>query len=104
MRKPRKREGNVLRRMVTVQNEVGLHMRPAGSLVSELNKYTTTNVYLEKDGYRVNAKSIIGVITLGAGKGTELLVTAEGEDAEEVIDVVERMLKEPFGESPQVKK
>lgn len=101
MRKPRKREGRVLRRKVIVQNEVGLHARPAKNLVLELNKYSS-DVYIEKDGYQVNAKSIIGVLTLAAVKGTELLVTAEGEDAEEVLDVVERMFQQCLGESPQV--
>ncbi len=101
MRKPRKREGRVLRRKVIVQNEVGLHARPAKNLVSELNKYVS-EVYIEKDGYRVNAKSIIGVLTLAAVKGTELMVTAEGEDAEEVLDTVERMFQQCLGESPQV--
>ncbi|RJP68888.1 MAG: HPr family phosphocarrier protein [Candidatus Abyssobacteria bacterium SURF_17] len=101
MRRPRKREGYALKRKVIVQNEVGLHARPAKNLVSELNKYTS-DVYIEKDGYRVNAKSIIGVLTLAAVKGTELMVIAEGEDAEEVLDVVERMFKECLGESPQV--
>jgi phosphocarrier protein len=101
MRRPRKRDGRILKRKVVVQNEVGLHARPAKNLVSELNKYSS-EVYIEKDGYRVNAKSIIGVLTLAAVKGTELLVTAEGEDAEEVLDVVEHLFREYFGESPQV--
>lgn len=84
-----------------MQNEVGLHARPAKNLVSELNKYSS-DVYIEKDGYRVNAKSIIGVLTLAAVKGTELMVTAEGEDAEEVLDAVERMFQQCLGETPQV--
>ncbi|GAB4336866.1 MAG: HPr family phosphocarrier protein [Candidatus Abyssubacteria bacterium] len=102
MRKPRKNEAWIQRRRVTVQNEVGLHARPAKNLVTELNKYKS-DVYLEKDGYSVNAKSIIGVLTLAATKGTELLVTAEGEDAEQVLDVVERMFKNCLGDNPQVK-
>ena len=84
MRKRRPREERVLRRKVIVQNEVGLHARPAKNLVSELNKFIS-DVYIEKDGYRVNAKSIIGVLTLAAIKGTELIVLAEGEDAEQSL-------------------
>ncbi len=101
MRKPRKIEGRIHRRKVVVQNEVGLHARPAKNLVTELNKYKS-EVHLEKDGYIVNAKSIIGVLTLAATKGTVLLVSAEGEDAEKVLDVVERMFKNCLGDSPQV--
>jgi phosphocarrier protein HPr len=101
MRKPRKPEDKVLRMKVVVRNEVGLHARPAKNLVTELNKYSS-EVYIEKDGYRVNAKSIIGVLTLAAVKGTELLVTAVGEDAEEVLKVVERMFREYLGENTQV--
>jgi len=101
MRKHRKDPDGILRRMVIVQNEVGLHARPAKNLVSELNKYCA-DVFLEKDGYRINAKSIIGVLTLAAVKGTELMVIAEGDDAEEVLDVVERMFKEGLGENLRV--
>jgi phosphocarrier protein len=101
MRKHRKETDGIMRRRVTVQNEVGLHARPAKNLVSELNKYCA-DVFLEKDGYRINAKSIIGVLTLAAVKGTELMVIAEGEDAEEALDVVERMFKEGLGEGTQV--
>lgn len=100
MRRPRKSDSRTHRRKVTVRNEVGLHARPAKNLVSELNKYRA-DVYIEKDGYKVNAKSIIGVLTLAATKGTELMVTAEGEDAEDVLDIVERMFKECLGDIPQ---
>ena len=100
----RKRKGplnRALRRKVIVQNEVGLHARPAKNLVSELNKYIS-DVYIEKDGYRINAKSIIGVLTLAAVKGTELMVIAEGEDAEQVLEIVQRMFEEGLGEDPKV--
>jgi phosphotransferase system HPr (HPr) family protein len=103
MRKPRKPEKQTLKRRVVVQNEVGLHARPAKNLVTELNKYSS-DVYIEKDDYRVNAKSIIGVLTLAAVKGTELMVIAEGDDAEEVLDLVERMFQDCLGENQQGKK
>ena len=101
MRKRKETRSGALRRTVVVQNEVGLHARPAKNLVAELNKYCS-DVYIEKDGYRINAKSIIGVLTLAAVRGTELTVIADGEDAEEVLDIVEHMFKEGLGESPQV--
>ena len=101
MRKRRSIEHRGLKRKVTVQNEVGLHARPAKNLVSALNKYQS-EVYIEKDGYRVNAKSIIGVLTLAAVKGAELIVIAEGKDAEEVLDAVEIMFQNCLGEGPKV--
>ena len=102
MRKRKKPQNRALRRKVIVQNEVGLHARPAKNLVSELNKYIS-DVYIEKtDGYRINAKSIIGVLTLAAVKGTELMVIAEGEDAEQVLEIVQHMFEEGFGEDPKV--
>ena len=100
MRNPRGRQVRTLRRKVVVKNEVGLHARPAKNLVSELNKYLS-DVFIEKDGYRINAKSIIGVLTLAALKGTELTVIAEGDDAEEVLDVVERMFEDCLGENSE---
>jgi len=101
MRKRKRPQKRALRRKVIVQNEVGLHARPAKNLVSELNKYIS-DVYIEKDGYRINAKSIIGVLTLAAVKGTELMVIAEGEDAEQVLEIVQHMFEEGFGEDPKV--
>lgn len=101
MRRARHQGSRTLKRRVVVQNEVGLHARPAKNLVSELNNYRS-DVFIEKDGYRVNAKSIIGVLTLAAVKGTVLMVIAEGEDAKEALDVVERMFEQSFGEDTQV--
>jgi len=101
MSKTRRGGSGALKRRVTVQNEVGLHARPAKNLVSELNKYRS-DVFIEKDGYRVNAKSIIGVLTLAAVKGTVLTVIADGDDAEEALDIVEQMFKQSFGEEPRV--
>ena len=101
MRKRKGPRNRALRRKVIVQNEVGLHARPAKNLVSELNKYIS-DVYIEKDGYRINAKSIIGVLTLAAVKGTELMVIAEGEDAEQVLEVVQHMFEEGLGEDSKV--
>jgi len=96
-----KKKPKVLRRKVVVRNEVGLHARPAKNLVSELNKYVS-EIFIEKDGYRINAKSIIGVLTLAAVKGTELLFIAEGADAEEALEAAERLFENGFGENTRV--
>jgi phosphocarrier protein len=88
----------VQNRKLVVQNEVGLHARPAKNLVSLLNQFSS-DVFIEKDGYRINAKSIIGVLTLAAGQGTVLKVIAEGSDATEALDAVEKLFAEGFGEN-----
>ena len=64
---------------VVVKNRLGLHTRPAASLVKLAAKYKS-DFYLERDGYRVNGKSIIGVMTLAAEEGARILLIFEGED------------------------
>ncbi len=64
---------------VVVKNRLGLHTRPAASLVKLAAKFKS-DFYLERDGYRVNGKSIIGVMTLAAEEGARILLIFEGED------------------------
>ena len=87
----------VMKRKMVVRNEEGLHARPAGSLVSVLNKFDSDITMEKDDGYKVNAKSIIGVLTLAAIKGTILTVIAEGRDAEEALDATEELFANNFG-------
>ena len=97
MKKKYSQGSREIRRRLTVQNDVGLHARPAKNLVTELNRFVS-EVFIEKDGYRINAKSIIGVLTLAAVKGTELIIIAEGEDAEDALDAAEALFARGFGE------
>jgi phosphocarrier protein len=102
MRKPKEPQRREMKRRVVVMNEVGLHARPAKNLVTLLTKYAA-EVHIEReDGYRINAKSIIGVLTLAAVVGTELTVIAEGDDAGAALDAVEKLFANGFGESLQV--
>ncbi len=64
---------------VVVKNRLGLHTRPAASPVKLAAKFKS-DFYLERDGYRVNGKSIIGVMTLAAEEGARILLIFEGED------------------------
>jgi phosphocarrier protein len=57
-----------------------------------------SDVYVEKDGRRVNGKSIMGILMLAASKGSQILVEAEGEDAREALDAVEKLIQDGFGE------
>lgn len=75
----------MVERKVTVNNESGLHARPAASLVQFVKKFDG-DVQLIKDEKRANAKSIFNVMALGISKGTEILVRIDGENEEENLD------------------
>ena len=64
---------------VTINNEVGLHARPATFFIQKANEFKS-GIWLEKDERRVNAKSLLGVLSLGIVKGTTITVVAEGAD------------------------
>jgi phosphocarrier protein len=82
---------------VTVINRAGIHARPSALLV-QTTKNFKSNIYIEKGGDRINAKSIMGIITLGAAYGTELKIIAEGEDEEAAVDAVARLFESKFEE------
>jgi phosphocarrier protein len=71
----------MIERNVTIINNAGLHTRPAATIVKIASKYKS-EFFLYKDGMNINGKSIIGVMTLAAEKGSELVLTFEGEDEE----------------------
>jgi phosphocarrier protein HPr len=82
---------------VVVQNPQGLHMRPADMLVKTAGRYSC-NIFIEKAGQRVDCKSILGILTLGATQGSELSIQAAGPDAEkaihEIVDLFDRSFDE----------
>jgi phosphotransferase system HPr (HPr) family protein len=80
-----------------IKNKVGLHARPAAVLVQAANKFKS-EVKLEKDGNEVSAKSILGVLSLGAEKGTVVVVTANGVDEEEALKTIEELVNNNFGD------
>ncbi len=77
----------VVTRIVTVRNTQGLHARPADLLVREASRHDAS-IFLEKNGYRVDCKSILSLLTLGAECGTEMCLTAQGADAEQAVAVI----------------
>lgn len=81
----------------TIQNKVGLHARPAAVFVQTANKFKS-NVSIEKDGMRVSAKSILGVLSLGAEKGVKICVEIEGEDEQEAMATISEVIANRFGE------
>ena len=78
-------------------NKLGLHARAAAKL-TQLAGGFAANVFLSRNGRRVNAKSIMGVMMLAAGKGSRILIEADGEDAEGALAAVVRLIAERFGE------
>jgi len=70
---------------VEVNNKVGLHARPATFFIQKANEFKST-IWVEKDGRRVNAKSLLGVLSLGIAQGTEINVIADGADEELAVD------------------
>lgn len=75
---------NVARELTTVKLKTGLQARPAAFFVQEANKYAS-EIYVEKGNKKVNAKSIMGIMSLAAGTGTEIVISAEGSDAEQAV-------------------
>ena len=70
---------------VTVNNSVGLHARPATFFIQRANSFKSS-VWVEKDDRRVNAKSLLGVLSLGIVKGTGITIVADGTDEEDAVD------------------
>lgn len=69
---------------VVVRLKTGLHARPAALFVQEANKYSS-EIFVEKDDKKVNAKSIMGIMSLAISSGTEIYISAEGADAEQAV-------------------
>lgn len=84
-------------REVKVTNRAGLHTRPASMIVRTASKFKS-DFFIEKDGYEINGKSIIGVMTLAAEQGATLSLLFEGEDEEEAAEVMAQLFAEGFGE------
>jgi phosphocarrier protein HPr len=82
---------------VTIINRAGIHARPAAVLVKSTKDFSS-NIYFEKDNNRINAKSIMGILTLLATYGTELKVIAEGEDEEQAVETIVRLIESKFEE------
>ena len=82
---------------VTINNEVGLHARPATFFIQKANEFKS-GIWVEKDERRVNAKSLLGVLSLGITKGTTLTLRADGSDEKEAIAALSELVSGNFGE------
>jgi len=86
----------VTREMV-VSNKLGIHARPAAMFVKTANRFEC-EVFVEKDGERINGKSIMGLMMLAAGPGSKLTVHADGADAARALSELDALLKRKFDE------
>lgn len=82
---------------IQIINPLGLHARPAAALVQTVLQFQS-DVYISLNGHRVNAKSIMGLLTLAAAHGSSVTVTCTGSDAKEALDAVRKLFESGFGE------
>ncbi|MDR1256343.1 MAG: HPr family phosphocarrier protein [Spirochaetaceae bacterium] len=85
----------MIEQVIKVVNRAGIHARPASLLVG-LTKNFKSSIYFEQGDDRINAKSILGIITLGAGYNSEIKIIAEGEDEREAVDSIVSMFASKF--------
>jgi phosphotransferase system HPr (HPr) family protein len=88
----------MIEKTVTINNPLGIHARPAALLVQEAALFKA-DIFFSKDDVRgINAKSIMGVMMLAAEQGAEVMVAAEGEDAEQAVETLAALLQSNFEE------
>lgn len=82
---------------VTINNQVGLHARPATFFIQKANEYKSS-IWIEKDDRRVNAKSLLGVLSLGIVKGTSVNLIADGSDEDVAVETLSELIASDFTE------
>ena len=87
----------MISRGVTIRNSVGLHARPATFFVQKANSFKSS-IWVEKEDCRVNAKSLLGVLSLGITKGTAITLIADGVDESEAVNGLAELVDGEFGE------
>ncbi|CAH2212684.1 phosphocarrier protein HPr [Tepidibacter aestuarii] len=87
-----------MERKVTIKNESGIHARPAALLVKKASEFES-KVEIDFNGKKVNAKSIMGIMSLGASKGSEITVITDGSDEDKAVNAVAELIEGGFGEA-----
>ena len=87
----------MVEKILTVRNRAGIHARPASLIAQMANKYQS-EISLEKDSIVVNAKSIMGVITMAAGYNTAITLKVEGPDEQDAANAIEKLFEGKFEE------
>jgi phosphocarrier protein len=88
----------MITRDFTISNKLGLHARPSAQITQTASRYAA-EVWLSRNGRRVNAKSIMGVMMLAAGQGSVLTVEADGPDESAAVEAVGELINSGFGET-----
>jgi|SRR5947209_7838122 len=89
--------GEKIEKEVTIINRLGLHARPAAMFVRIASRYRS-EVWVEKEGERINGKSIMGLMMLAAGQGSKLVIQCEGPDADKALEELEALIQQKFNE------
>lgn len=87
----------MISRDVTIKNNVGLHARPATFFIQKANSYKSS-IWVEKDDRRVNAKSLLGVLSLGIVKGMTVTIHADGPDENDAVEGLALLIDAGFAE------
>jgi len=87
----------VIRSTIRISNKLGLHARASAKLTKLAGSFKS-EVFMSRNGRRVNAKSIMGVMMLAAGVGTEVELEVDGEDEEAALQAITRLIEDKFGE------
>jgi len=88
---------SIMTRDFRVLNKLGIHARPAAMFVKTANRFSC-EIFVEKDGEKVNGKSIMGLMMLAAGPGSKLTVHAQGHDAPQALSEIETLINRKFDE------
>ena len=87
----------MIQKCVKIKNKSGVHARPASAIVKELKKYDA-KINLVQGEEEVNAKSLMGIMSLGITKGSEISIEAEGEEAKEAVNALVELIESGFNE------
>lgn len=87
----------MVEKTVTIKNRAGIHARPAALLVQTANRFSA-NIFLEKDGEKINGKSIMGILTLAATYNSPIKIIADGSDEEDALQTICRLFDTKFEE------
>jgi phosphocarrier protein HPr len=87
----------LIQRDFTINNKLGLHARPSAQLTQVASRFAS-EVWISKAGRRVNAKSIMGVMMLAAGQGSQVTIDTDGPDEAAALEAISRLIQSGFGE------
>jgi phosphocarrier protein len=90
-------DGEFLTKELTIANKLGIHARPAALFVKTANRFAC-DIFVEKDGEKINGKSIMGLMMLAAGPGTTVVVSAIGPEAQAAVDAIAALVADKFNE------